>query len=239
MGLSFSGIANTAKTKDPPWIAKDWTQWNIDDCNAVLKSSPWGERPNSAGESSTSGPMVSSSAETIVQLRSALPIRQALLRKLQLDESYSRMNPEKKQAFDQAHAHDLDPPDRILIYIENGASTTLPPAGSGSLISPTSASTARQAALLRSDNDLVLPIAVTMLKKSDEYGNYIQYSFPRSLAGKPVYSANDPRLVIELGAPLSLDKKIGNFDQPLPFQDSRMRIRFKFEDLIYKGKLEY
>ncbi|HUK29739.1 MAG TPA: hypothetical protein VLV89_01420, partial [Candidatus Acidoferrum sp.] len=116
VGLSFT-VTAAAKLqtkdapKDPPWVAKDWTQWTEDDCKAVLEHSPWGRDlpAHEFGE----------------QLRSALPIRQALLRKAQLDEFYDRMKPDKKLAFDQAHAHDLDPSDCVVIDIWNGGSESL------------------------------------------------------------------------------------------------------------------
>jgi hypothetical protein len=225
--VSFSGAA---KTKDPPWVAKDWTQWKDDDCDAVLNSSPWGQSADSPGYASTSGPKVSTIFEGKVQLRSALPIRQALLRKLQLDKEYDKMKPDKKQAFDQAHIHDLDPSDQDLIYIKNVALQSMGSATDGRLTSAESSIPATQAALRLSNGNPVQPIETSILGKPSPCGNETQYSFPRAINGKALISQTDSSLVIELGAPLRLQA---------PFQDSGTGYKFKIADMMYKGKLEY
>jgi hypothetical protein len=231
-------LSSMAETKDPPWIAKDWTQWNTDDCDAVLTKSPWGLNTSEASYMSTSGPKVSTTDETIVQLRSALPIRQALLREIQMDQSYDRMKPDKKQVFDQAHVHDLDPSDQILVYIKHGVLDSLGSGASGRTTYTEPASHARQAVLRLFRATLIQPIETTVLMNG-QYGNEIQYSFPRMVGGKPVTSPTDTSLVIEIGAPLLISIKSGRFDQPAPFQDSGHGYTFKIADMMYKGKLEY
>jgi hypothetical protein len=155
-------IPGAARTKVPPWIAKDWRQWSDDDCDAVLNNSPWGQMASTGGYASTSGPNVSSVVVATVQLRSALPIRQALLRKQQLLSFYSRMKRDKKQDFDRAHLHDLDPTSQVLIYIANSSSTTLPPGGSGSLTYQAPASPAAQPALQLADGTTIRPTEATI-----------------------------------------------------------------------------
>ncbi len=236
-----SSLYGAAKKKDPPWVAKDWTQWNEDDCDAVLGGSPWGQDSSYPGYASTTGPKISTVLQGKVQLRSALPIRQALLRKQQLLNFYSRMKPDKKLAFDQAHAHDLDPSDKVLVYIENTSSSTLPPAGSVSPMYQAPASPATQVALRVSDGPLIQPIETAALKiKGDAaYGNETEYSFPRTVSGKPLLTPSDSTLVVELGGWLLFNKVSGEVDQQLPFRDSGQRYTFKVPDMIYKGKLEY
>jgi hypothetical protein len=245
-------IPGAAKTKDPPWIAKDWTHWDSDDCDAVLKRSPWGTDPSYRNFSNfASSPIAVQHGGIAVQLRSALPIRQALLRKVQLDKFYDKMKPDKKQAFDQAQAHDLDPADRIVIDIWNSGSETLryisptyseegayyefPP------ISPysyTSAFPARQVALRLADGTLIQPTEATVMHM-DNFLKEVQYSFPRVGGNTPAILAGQPSLAFELGASLRINMKSGNFDQPLPFIDSGLSITFKLSAMMYNGKLEY
>lgn len=245
-------IPGAAKTKDPPWIAKDWTQWDSDDCDAVLKRSPWGTDPSYRNFSNfASSPIAVQHGGIAVQLRSALPIRQALLRKVQLDQFYDRMKPDKKQAFDRAHAHDLDPTERISIDILSGGSETrninLPTHSEGGdyyeipPISPysySSAFPAKQVALRLADGTLIQPTEATVMHM-DNFLKEVQYSFPRVGGNTPAVLAGQPSLVFELGAPLRINMKSGNFDQPLPFIDSGFSITFKISDMMYKSKLEY
>ena len=67
--ISISGSAITKL--DPPWIAKDWTQWTINDCDKVLRHSPW----VTYYEYDDSGIYNTQNSR---QFRSARPIRQAL-----------------------------------------------------------------------------------------------------------------------------------------------------------------
>jgi len=231
--------------KPAPWVAKDWTQWTSDDCGQVLNDSPWALKNLVYLPSAGPG---SAYRLTIVQLRSALPIRQALLRQLQLQKRYDKMNAQKKKEFDQQHAADLNgtADANVVVVIEN--SSTEPGPDTGNIHAPGQPFTlfgpdpARQAALQLSDGTLVLPIQTTKVKYAstsiDEALNQFEYLFPRSAGGKPLFSADDSNLWIRLGDPLIVDKKTGNLEQH-KFRISGPGFTFKIADLIYKGKLEY
>lgn len=127
MGLGLAGEASPKDTAKPkPWETKDWTQWTSGDCLFVLNASPWTKLIHSEYGDMSIGLR---SILVTVRLRSALRTRQALLRQGQLEKGYDKMNALKRQAFDQAHLHDLEPMDRILVYIENAAFG--PPATNG------------------------------------------------------------------------------------------------------------
>ena len=232
-------LTGAAKTKDPPWIAKDWTQWSEDDCDEVLYGSPWGVKVGFGGTNINPSPIVSTVGVVIIQLRSGLPIRQALLRKQQVLNFYSKMKPDKKLAFDQAHAHDLDPSDQVLICIDHYGYQSPSPSGAvNNITNDVPGSPATQVALRLADGTLIQPTAATVVGMW-VYENEIQYSFPRTVNNIPVPSPGEPSLVFELGADLRIKLKSGNFDQPLPFLDSGRSITFKLSDMMYKGKLEY
>jgi hypothetical protein len=228
--FAFSGAA---KTKDPPWVAKDWTQWTGDDCVDVLQKSPWAQSKGYSATYATLG--------SLVQLRSALPMREALLRQQQLETHYDKMGTDKKQAFDNAHAHDLDPSDQVLVYIANTSFNPAPTQfGKGDIVEgPTPA---QQAALRLSNGTYILPVQTSQVKY-DPGGpwtaiNQFEYVFPRTVSGKPLYSASNSYLQVVSGAPLDIDKKTKQVIQE-PFQNSGPLAVFKISDLMYKGKLEY
>ncbi|HUK29738.1 MAG TPA: hypothetical protein VLV89_01415 [Candidatus Acidoferrum sp.] len=233
-------IPDAAKTKDPPWIGKDWTQWTEDDCSKVLNESPWG-RLTEYKSDSLDGHRAGSHFYRGVRLRSALPIRQTILRKLQLDKDYDKMKPDKKQAVDQAHVHDLDSLDRTLVYVLNDSVEPPPPDWSVEQDRVVGPAPARQVALRLSDGKFALPIQTNPAKAPDIPGSFFnqyEYIFPRMISGKPLYSPSDSFLIVEFGAPLVLDQKTHEIKAE-PFQDSGQRYTFKISDLMYKGKLEY
>lgn len=234
-------LSGSAKPKDPPWVAKDWTQWGDDDCHTILYKSPWVRSEESTVECSNcnhGGILMGS----VIQLRSALPFRQALLKRLELEKGYDKMKPDRKEDFDQAHLHDLDPPDQILILIVNTSGE--PPPGSRS-VQPDNVSgprPPRQAALRLVDGTYIPPVKTSSVKyfptAIGSFNNQFEYVFPRTVGGKPLYLTSDSFLIVELGAPLLLDQKTHRII-PQPFQDSGEGYTFKISDLMYKGKLEY
>jgi len=228
-------LPSRADLKYKPWIEKDWTQWTQHDCSIILGGSPWNQ-----WKVYIPSPVIASYTPSFgsrVQIRSALPIRQAVLRESQLEARYEKMKPDKKNAFDLAHAHDLDPADQVLLYIDNSSTDT--PAPEPSVSSPP---LARQVVLRLADGTLVLPTETNKVKYTPDTlnspQNQFEYVFPRTVGGKPLFSPGDECLVIELGAPLVFDKKTHNVVRE-DFRDSGKRYTFKIADLMYKGKLEY
>lgn len=82
------------------WRQKPFEQWTKDDIIKVASDSPWAQvrevEPTTAARIPTSWlPAVT------VRLRSALPIRQALVRLRQLEAKYDKMNERDRAAFDE------------------------------------------------------------------------------------------------------------------------------------------
>jgi len=89
------------------WVSKDWKQWSKDDCEKLLSDSPWahtwrkgdgvGVDPSKAGLGYAAGDQF----VFAIQLRSALPIRQAIVRQLQFQQKYDKMNDAQRSDFDK------------------------------------------------------------------------------------------------------------------------------------------
>jgi hypothetical protein len=237
--LNVTSIAYLGEDKDP-WVKKDWTQWTRQDCTLILYASPWARRGIPEFDYDYYGNEYES---TLVVLRSALPIRQAALRLAQLENNYDKMKPDKKKAFDQAHAHDLDPEDQVRIVVESRKGDYW---------------ASRNAALRLSDGTFVEPIQVNRVKVDDSssLNDQFEYIFPRKVGGKVVFSPGDLAFQVDLGAPLTINKKTKQV-VPEPFHpvatdggsfvrtisvDSKLfppPFRFPILTLAYKGKLEY
>jgi hypothetical protein len=234
--VSFSGAA---KTKEPPWKARDWTNWTMQDCEAVMQQSPWAYYySSSAGRFD----------RTLLEFDSALPVRQAKLRSQQLNNHYDKMNPAQKQAFDQQHAGDLpvtdDGPILLFVYqyMDYGY---FPPRGPELVFGPPSGG---WAALRLPNGKLILPIETTRQKvENTQLENAYLYTFPRHLDGKPTLTGNDQEITVIFGDILPKADAQGRI-APLEIEDFHANSdprsgvpghTFIIPDMMYKGKLEY
>jgi hypothetical protein len=236
MSLAFGGHASrTDKAK--PWLTKDWTQWTADDCTYVLNGSPWSLQMYPMTVSIRPGEF--NSSYTLVQLRSALPVRQALLRILRIEKHYDKMDEQKKLEFDQQNSAQLNEnaAENVVVLIDevnvyNGGRDL------------TGQSPATQVALRLADGTLVMPIRTSKVNypptqiQFDATHVQFEYVFARTAGGKPLYSPGDSVLAIALGAPLIVDKKTGTVETR-DFGGSTGGYNLKISDLMYKGKLEY
>lgn len=228
------------KDKQAPWVAKDWTKWTWEDCISVLNFSPWASDMGAIE-------MGRGSRSEWVQFRSALPVRQALLRNLQIHKHYDKMDAQKQREFDQQDAKQFEELNEqaignILILIDHDSSY-------GGSNDATPGPPPRQIALRISDGTLVLPIQTNKVNYPttridfDAVHNQFEYIFPRTIGGKPLYSASDSDEVLTIcqGDPLVVDKKTGKVE-PHPFRNAGDDYTIKFvkiSKLMYKGKLEY
>jgi len=97
----------------------DWREWTSDDCLQVLRSSPWAQTV--AGEWSGNDDMQVYAPRT-VQFRSALPIRQALARRMLLANHYDQLDAAGRAILDRQVEENLqqDFRDTIVIRISGG-----------------------------------------------------------------------------------------------------------------------
>jgi hypothetical protein len=118
--LAILGLAVLTVRADDFWAKKNWKEWTAADCKKLLEDSPWAHRKlienetnisrlPSAGAQGTGAQ--ASTADTaqnkdagevnyVVQMRSAAPIREALIRQAQIDKQYDKMSDADKKAFD-------------------------------------------------------------------------------------------------------------------------------------------
>jgi len=106
-------LAVVALHADDFWVKKKWQDWSKDDCNKMLRDSPWSRKwsqslsNNGPGLPSTTGGANAGTAGDAVneidyyaQIRSALPLREAIVRQFQIGAKYDKMTPEQKKSFD-------------------------------------------------------------------------------------------------------------------------------------------
>jgi len=243
---AFVSVAGGTGTKDPPWVAKDWTQWSVWDCENIWTYSPWAYYWDVGGRET--GPTVFKNMQGrrgyyLVRLSSALPIRQAFLRYAQLAKRYDRMSAQEKLKFDQEYARDDAKYDASQVVIFWWSYDNSWPGQS------------RQGALVLGDGSLAMPIKTKLycdqtVLEAGQIEHHVstcaEYVFPRTVNGKPLYAADDKELVFVQGAVLPYH---GNTEElgPQRLEDFRLAhwgpsghgYRFPTPTLMYKGKLEY
>jgi hypothetical protein len=133
LALAASVIAATGSAQKDDWQSKPYQQWTMKDVQQVLGNSPW------AQTQARSGPMVDFGGGTMtptpdkvyaVRLRSALPVRQALLRFRQLNEKYDAMSDKKKAEFDEKNKTLVECPacaDNYVVSLLSPMTTTTTP----------------------------------------------------------------------------------------------------------------
>ena len=111
------------------FLEKPYKQWTLDDTNKILSSAPWADqyqsergqiaaeniqqsidRSNNTISGSNRGNQgrVSAPVPIIIRLHSALPIRQALARQMQIGAKYDKMSAEEQAKFDESTAKFLE-----------------------------------------------------------------------------------------------------------------------------------
>jgi len=106
------------------WRGKPYVEWTKNDAEDLLIDSPWAQTVARSGLDGPRGIGMRDPAVT-VRLRSALPIRQAMLRLRQLREKYDQMSEKKKAEFDEKHATLIECPACADSYVV----AVLPPPG--------------------------------------------------------------------------------------------------------------
>lgn len=99
LAAALSGAAAVAHAQKDGWQAKPYQQWTKEDVQRILTESPWAQTRAQSGD--VVGGSMSSDKVYTLRLRSALPVRQAMLRLRQLNDKYDSMSAEKKAEFDE------------------------------------------------------------------------------------------------------------------------------------------
>lgn len=104
-------IALTASASDF-WLTKDWKQWSKDECTAILTESPWVHTWRSGD--------LSTEIVCAIQLRSSMPVREAIVRQLQFEQKYDKLSADQRSSFDLQAAQILNRTydDTILVQVE-------------------------------------------------------------------------------------------------------------------------
>jgi hypothetical protein len=248
----------TARAEDF-WVKKTWNQWSKDECNKILQDSPWSKRwskgsvnvsaslPGNSGASSEgAGGEKSPEVFYIVQLRSSLPVREAVVRQQQI-QGYAKLTDDQKKAFDAKAESFFNTSyeDVILVHVEYGSNVqTFEREMAVYWKNIREDAVPIDFYLINDRGDRVSP-ARFISPKSGTYA--FDLIFPRLKNNEPVVREGDKSLQIQFVNPAvgtqtqtsggdpttSLDPSIGVFGR------ERVLIQFKLDKMMVNGKLSF
>ena len=218
--LVFTSAATSASDF---WVAKDWHQWSKDECSKILIESPWAHVTRPQDESQpTAGhspgqphlnpaPLANSQGEAVppnptgtiydayaVQLRSALPIREAIVRLLEIAQQYDNKTTDQRKVFDDAAGKILttsyDKTILVRLYFSKGALGLRPDQIKN--LQPT---------LVTEDGQQITPTQVD----SDPMTPYaVDLYFPRSTNGARAIKSTQKQFAFQFQTPHSSTPKV-------------------------------
>jgi len=116
--LLFAGVLMAKEF----WETKPYNQWTQRECQKLLSDSPWVKELNLMGQVSGSGGAASLDSQAPfvkynIQIRSAAPLRQAMVRQGQINRKYDSLSDDEKRAFDESmDSFLLGPPPEFVVF---------------------------------------------------------------------------------------------------------------------------
>lgn len=258
--LGIFALAAVTARADDFWTKKEWQKWSDGDCNKMLKDSPWSRTytmskanvsaslrsdTNPSNTSSNTDPLSSSGAGTssavagetkeeinyIVQLRSALPVRQAMVREMEIKQKYDKFSADQKKQFDDKAGKFLTRSydDAIIVDVQYDSNIQ---AFARSLAEYWQSVPEERAP---EDTHLILPDGkrISPVRFASQKGaNYeFEFIFPRVQNGEPVIGTNDKIVGLEFNHP--------NLRGVPDFPAQRIYVEFKTDKMALNGKMVY
>jgi hypothetical protein len=206
------------------WLTKDWKQWSKEESTKILTDSAWAKTWRANGNED--------GIVYIVQLRSALPVREAIVRRLQFDQKYDKMTEVQRNAFDVQAAKVLDRSydDAILVHVDFSKSNASPNLrGNFKQLSATNL----DASLVTDDGNQVKSIRFDM---NDKAFYEFDLLFPKLRDGTPVIKDGQKRFSVQFQSPrVDLGLDVNTFDS----RSQRVRVDFDLAKMAVGNKLTY
>ncbi len=190
------------------WQKKEPQQWSENECKKLLEDSPWAKKYDLAATSFT--PLGTpqedyrrdavQSAGYTVQIRSAEPVRQALIQRAKIRSKYGQMRSEQKQAVDKSAAEFLAQtfPDTIVIGVVYYANSEAYDRTMANYWQRQTLDTLKNSTALIVGRQRIQPIEFSAAPgKLREF----EITFPRQVDGKAVISASDKSFGVEFQFP--------------------------------------
>ncbi len=218
------------------WEKKEYTKWSAKECQKMLTDSPWAKEykqqqvivSSSARDDAMRGGETNPYIVYHMQLRSALPIRQAIVRQMQLARNYDQLTDEQKQEFDKQTDGFLNAnfDNAVVVYAVYASNIQQNDIQLSRHWQMQTTELLQNNVFLRGSKGDKVPIASFYVEQGDL--REFQFVFPRKIDGKEILGPEDKSLQLEFSYPI-----VGNMG------DGRGYLEYKTKKMNYKGKLEY
>ena len=239
------------------WQRKDYRQWSQTECQRLLENSPWAkthsltqvvieslQSPRSpvitsdpAAPDPSVGPVTSSTADRAreqrpeikysVQFRSALPVRQAMVRLMQIAQKYDQMQPEQKLTIDQNAEQFLAKsfPDTAVVFVSFTSNVREYQLELSRHWQAQTTETLKNLVFLIGSNGERIPLVSYVWAGN---GRDFQLVFPRTYKDHPAAGPRDKAIQVEFIHPRIRQQK-----------ESRVLLEFKLEKMMMQGELVF
>jgi hypothetical protein len=197
-------VALTANATDF-WLTKDWHQWTKDECATILNDSPW----------------TRIEGNYYAQLRSSLPIREAIVRQLEIAQQYDQKTAAQQKAFDDAAGTILraNYDKTILVHLYFSKDSPGPQVLRN--LQPT---------IVTEDGQQITP---TQTDADPMTPNAVDFYFPRLINGAPAIKPTQKQFSFQFQIP-QLQAAQEAFIRP-----QRVTINFDLTKMLVNGKPNY
>jgi len=215
------------------WVKKSHEQWSAKECAKLLRDSPWAKsRTISAvlitpiGQpSATPGRESNPELTYAVQLLSALPVRQAMIRQTRLSADFAKLSADARQTLEARQAKLLAEEFKNHIVVRVEYSTNVPSYAQDMARYWQT----RPLPMWQQDTFLVTSsgrISLVDVWVAGGAGGLFELTFPRMVNGQPVVRDTDKSFSLEFQSPA-----FG------PIQGERVLLEFKLKDMALDGRL--
>ncbi len=224
-----------------PW-EKKFTDWSRKEVLRILNDSPWAEQFVRTRSFTGRGTGLRGEREVrdsfTVRFFTALPVRQAYVRMIQIINGYDEMGRQQQAEFDQkfARALEMDTSGQIIVALEFASNDPEYSREVERQLRTGTADLFKQSAFLISDRLGRVDLQEYYPPAPD--GTGAKFVFPRQVDGQPVVSADDKQVKFELGLARSVQSDIRGGGGISPEAESRVIISKKIKDLMFEGQLE-
>lgn len=241
VAVIFLAASATAFGKDF-WKEKKYEKWSQRECNKMLTDSPWAQDFTLIDTGLERSARTSDDGRQLyikyqMQFASALPIRQAQVRQMQIVQNYDKLEPEQRQQADQNANRFLSAkfPDAVIVFVTYETNNSTIGMDLDRHWQAQTTDLLRNKVFLRnSRGDRVDLAQFTSYQGSGERA--FQFIFPRQTEdGKELVDPEDKNLMLEFTYPVI--SVPGAFGDRLGNGEGFME--FKPEKMVLNGELTY
>ena len=232
--LLFLASVAAAQSKDY-WVKKDYRQWTDIECHKLLEDSPWANlhtvsqvfidtiQTDSTARERQPNPRIVYK----VQIRSATPIRQALVRLSQINSKYDEMTADGRQAFDKNAEQFLSANNSQSVVMRVSYTANVQNDDRELARHWHSQTTERLKNFVFLIGGRGVKVPLSIYTPGEGASREFQFVFPREYNGRPVIGPGDKTLKLEFNHP------------NIRGTGERVLIEFRIEKMMMQGAPVY